>query len=767
MTFIWIAVILLGLFAIVDLVIGVTNDAVNFLQAAIGSRTARRRIIYWVAAGGLLIGCLLSAGMMEVARKGVIYPGSFDFTEIMVVFLAVMLTDMILIDGFNTLGFPTSTTIAVVFELLGGAMALSLIKKGQAKLDGIEVEQLINTDRAFVILAGILLSIFLAFVVGIIVQFFTRMIFTFHYKRRFKFLFSFVGGLSITAIVFLIAKKVLGGASFVDDNWLFYLNNYLPEILMGVFAFTSFIFLFLGLSFDLDIPRMVVMFGTFALAMSFAANDLVNFIGLPLAALESLKVFLGSDLANPGHLPMDFLNDSISRKSTLSDVSYLIISIVSAAVMIVTMFYSRKAKGVTETEVYLGRQSSGYERFEPSYMSRVIVRNFLSFHTSLVSALPKPVVAFFDARYRRTETPEGAKTEDGVIFFDTVRASVNLVVASVLISVGTYMRFPLSTTLVVFMVAMGSSLADQAWGRESAVYRVSGVLSILGGWFFTACIAFIGAFIFTYIIWYGGWIATLILTALVAFALYKSTKYYRRKQEERKALNEEFQNDFVNSLDYLREEGGEQIRRNVQESAKIYFLAVQGFMDNDIRRLHEATNKADILEKYARNGKAQLFFSFTKVSEEGVDSGHHFVQAFDYLTELVGCLKNLAQPLYEHTENHHKGVTQSQREDLQDLLDEVTAYFNHFIHIEKEQKFELMQEMITKQTFLLGFLDDLRKNQIKRIKTGEGRTRVSILFMDVISETKNVLLYSVNLLKAHRDFVASTHRATPPDPELP
>lgn len=400
-------------------------------------------------------------------------------------------------------------------------------------------------------------------------------------------------------------------------------------------------------------------------------------------------------------------------------------------------------------------------------MSRVIVRNFLAFHTSLISALPKPIVSFFDSRYRRSDTPESGKTVDGVIFFDTVRASVNLVVASVLISVGTYMRFPLSTTLVVFMVAMGSSLADQAWGRESAVYRVSGVLSILGGWFFTACIAFIGAFIFTYIIWYGGWMATVVLTLLVGFALYKSTLYYRRKQEERKSLNQEFQNDFVNSLDYLREEGGEQIRRNVQESAKIYFLAVQGFIDNDARRLHEATIKADMLEKYARNGKSQLLFSFTKVSEEGIDTGHHFVQAFDYLTELVGCLKNLAQPLYEHIENHHKGVTDSQRQDLQDLLDEVTGYFNHFIHIEKEQKFDLMQEMVAKQNFLLGFLDDLRKHQIKRIKTGEGRTRVSIIYMDIISETKNVLLYSVNLLKAHRDFVVSTRRATSPDTDLP
>jgi len=261
--------------------------------------------------------------------------------------------------------------------------------------------------------------------------------------------------------------------------------------------------------------------------------------------------------------------------------------------------------------------------------------------------------------------------------------------------------------------------------------------------------------------------ATLVLTLLVGFALYKSTIYFRRKQEERKSLNQEFQNDFVNSLDYLREEGGEQIRRNVQESAKIYFLAVQGFIDNDARRLHEATIKADILEKYARNGKSQLLFSFTKVSEEGIDTGHHFVQAFDYLTELVGCLKNLAQPLYEHIENHHKGVTDSQRQDLQDLLDEVTGYFNHFIHIEKEQKFDLMQEMVAKQNFLLGFLDDLRKHQIKRIKTGEGRTRVSIIYMDIISETKNVLLYSVNLLKAHRDFVVSTRRATSPDTDLP
>ncbi len=761
MTFIWIAVILLGLMAVMDLIVGVSNDAVNFLNAAIGSRVARRRVVYWIAAAGLILGVFLSVGMMEVARKGVIYPSSFTFEQLLVVFVAVMLTDILLIDGFNTLGFPTSTTIAVVFELLGGAMALTLIKKGEARLDGIEVENLINTDRAFVILAGIILSIFLAFIVGMVVQFFTRILFTFHYKRRFKVLFSVVGGIAITSIVFMIAKKAFGGSLFSDDSWFILLQQYLPELLIGVFALSTFIFLFLGLSFDIDIPRVVVFVGTFALAVAFAANDLVNFIGLPLAALESFKIFLASGSTSPETFSMDFLSSNILEKDTFKDTIYISILFISGLVMVLTLFYSKKSRGVTETEVYLGRQSIGYERFEPSYLSRIIVRNFLQVHNMVISFIPKRLVKALDSRYKRAEATEGPGTVDGVVYFDTVRAAVNLVVASILISIGTYMRFPLSTTFVVFMVAMGTSLADQAWGRESAVYRVSGVLSIIGGWFFTACLAFIGAFIFAYIIWYGSWIATILLTALVFFILYKTRIYYRSKQEERRILKEDFQDEYLSNKDYLLESGGEQIRRNLLEASKVYLLALQGFVDENIRQIGEAHSKAETLQKYTRNSKSQLFYAYSKMTEDGIDSGQYFIQAFDYLTELVGCLSNITLPLYQHVENQHKGLTSSQQNDMHELLDEVSAFFNHLVHIEKEHKFELIGEMVIKQNFLLGFLEELRKNQIKRIQAGEGRTRISILFLDLLAETKNVLLYSINLLKSHRDFIQVSNNNPP------
>lgn len=756
MTFIWIAVILLGLLAIADLIVGVSNDAVNFLNAAIGSRAARRRLVYWVAALGLLIGSLLSANMMEVARKGVIYPSAFNFTELIVVFTAVMLVDIILIDSFNTIGFPTSTTIAIVFELLGGAMALSIIKNREARIDGLEVEQMINTDKAFIILAGILLSIVLAFLVGVIVQFITRVVFSFNYQRRFKYLFPVVGGIAITTIAFMIFKKGLSSGS-IFDSYAWYHNAlaFQSEILIGIFAFSTFIFLFLALSYNVDIPRIVVLFGTFALAMSFAANDLVNFIGVPLSAVESLKIFLSSGQVAPDAFSMAFINDNVIRKDFNNDSFYTIIFALSAVIMTITLFRSKKARGVTETEVYLGRQSIGYERFEPSHISRVIVRNFLHFHSVAIGLLPKRVVKFFDSRYKKADLVEAERTIDGVIYFDTVRASVNLVVASILISLGTYMQFPLSTTFVVFMVAMGTSLADQAWGRESAVYRVSGVLSILSGWFFTACMAFIGAFLFSFVIWYGQWVAAIILTIITFATLYLTHKYHIRKQEEKRILKEEFQDEIDNNLDHLMDSGGEQIRRNLQEASKVFYLTLQGFIDEDVRQLHEANSKAQVLEKYTRSGKSKFFYAYAKVTEEGIDSGQYFVQAFDYLTELVGCLTNITQPLFEHIENQHKGMTKSQKDDLHELLDEVSGYFNHIIHVEKEQKFELVEEMISKQNFLIDFQDGLRRNQIKRIQKGEGRTRVSILFMDVLAETKNILLYSINLLKAHRDFVGS------------
>lgn len=752
MVFIWVALILLVLLAVADLVVGVTNDAVNFLHAAIGSRVAKRRVIYWIASAGLLIGALLSASMMEVARKGVINPSSFDFTELLVLFVAVMLTDVILIDGFNTFGFPTSTTIAVVFELLGGAMAFSIIKKHESQLLGIDVHPLINTDNVFIILAGIVLSIFLAFVMGLIVQFITRMIFTFNYKSRFKIPFSLIGAAAITAIVFMIAKKVLGGATYIDAHLLTLLNTYFLEVLWGIFAFSTFVFLFVGLSFNVDIARFVVLFGTFALAMSFAANDLVNFIGLPMAGVQSFIAFTRSGISDPNLFSTSFLNNSIERGSSLSEMAYLLIAVLATLVMVLTLFFSKKAQGVTETEIYLGKQSTGYERFEASHLSRIIVRNALTFHASISTILPQPVTNFLKKQYRRAETPESGIDADGQVFFDTLRAAVNLVVASLLISIGTYMRFPLSTTFVVFMVAMGTSLADQAWGRESAVYRVSGVLSILGGWFFTAILAFVGSFIFVYLIYYGGWVMALLIAGGVAWTVVLTTRYFAKNNLEKRALKDAYQENFEASVETMQDSGGEQIRSNLLEASKIYLMAVQGFIDEDVKQLHQAHEKALYLDKLTKSNKEKIFYSFGKMSEEGMEAGQYYIQTYDYLSELVGCMTKITHPLYKHIENNHKGMTKAQRVGMQELLDEVSGFFNHLIHLEKERRFNYLNDLIAKQTFLMAFQDELRRLQIKRIQSGEDRTRVSILFMEILAETKNVLLYSINLIKAHRDF---------------
>ncbi|WP_430810569.1 MULTISPECIES: inorganic phosphate transporter [unclassified Carboxylicivirga] len=588
-----------------------------------------------------------------------------------------------------------------------------------------------------------------------VVQFVTRLIFSFNYTNRLKYLFAVVGGLAISTMVFMIFKKSLSQSSLFDGHqWFEAIMIYQHEILLGIFAGSTFIFLFFGLSFNLNIPRIIVLFGTFALALSFAANDLVNFIGIPLSAFESFRAFLASGQSIPAQYSMAFISDEVVRKDLFNDYTYMLLFTLAAVIMIITLFTSRKARSVTETEVFLGRQSSGFERFEPSHLSRIIVRNALHAHTFIMGALPKRLASLIESRYRKAEQMEHQGI-DGIIYFDTVRAAVNLVVASVLISMGTYLQFPLSTTFIVFMVAMGTSLADQAWGRESAVYRVSGVLSILSGWFFTASLAFIGTFIFTYIIWHGQWIAALALAAVAITWLIISSRYHRRKQEEKQHLKEELEEGIDNNLEHLAEEGGDQIRQHLQEASKVFYLSLQGFIDEDVRQLYEAHHKALLLNKYTRNSKSKFFYAYAHIAEENVDSGQYFAQAYDYLTELVSSLTNISQILFSHIENQHKGMTEAQRNDLQELLDEVSAYFNHLIHIKKEQKFDHLNEISSKYNFLITFLDTIRRNQIKRIQKGNGRTRMTIVFMDVLSETKNLLLHSVNLMKAHRDFSKS------------
>lgn len=364
--------------------------------------------------------------------------------------------------------------------------------------------------------------------------------------------------------------------------------------------------------------------------------------------------------------------------------------------------------------------------------------------------------AFISDRFKAPLPLHRQPATDEVIYFDTVRASVNLVIASLLISIGTYLRFPLSTTFVVFMVAMGTSFADQAWGRESAVYRLSGVLSILGGWFITASGGFIGAFLFSLALHWGGWPVALVLFLIVLVTLWQTNKYHHRKREKEKELNKTFHHEKTEGIEWLRETGRERIRKFLLESSKIYFMIIDGLMDEDLRQMREAIEKTEYLKQGIKNYKIELFRTYSKLPEEVQDSGHLFVQALDYLTEMSNTIGIMAPPIFKHLENQHKGLSSAQKEDLSGILEETTAFLNFLIHFEKEKRFDALHELKNKQNVVLKLLEEYRLEQIRRIRSGQGRTRVNVIYMEVMGETKNILIYSLNLFQALREFYYQT-----------
>ncbi len=658
MDYLYLIIFILIVLGIVDLVTGVTNDAVNFLISAIGSKVTKRKYIYMIAGAGIIIGSMFSGGMMEVARKGIFNPQFFYLDQLLIIFLAVMFTDIILIDLFNTFGFPTSTTVAIVFELLGAALALGLIIIGGENPDSLKISDLINTQSAVTILSGIVLSIVIAFIAGAVIQFFSRLVFTFRYKNRFKLLFSIAGAFAISAICFLILKKDIAFTNILSGPFADFIHTHLLMVLAGIFSLALVLFLVLSYFLKIDIPRVVVFAGTFTIALSFASNDLVNFIGIPLSGIEGIRSYM-----HHGRGASDTFLMNIWDKGVLQDSGfYNLVYLASAIIMIITLFTSRKLRSVTETEMHLGRQDSGYESFEPSQLSRYVVFRFLNFHTRLLKILPAKLVAGISKRYDRSD--EWMDNDEVGMYFDTVRASVNLVVASFLVAIGTYFTIPLSTTFVVFMVVMGTSLADQAWGRENAVYRISGVFSILGGWFITAIMAFVGAFVLAILIWWGEIYSVAILLVLSAFVLYHTRKYHRKIYQQKQELTVQSERQDMHDEIPVKELGSERIRKHILETSKIYMLIIQGFVDENMKQLKETCEKTEFLGKVARKTKEELFTNFSNLDTKSFDTGHYFVQALDYLGELSNTLRQISTPVYHHIENQHKGLSNSQKEML-------------------------------------------------------------------------------------------------------
>lgn len=700
-----------------------------------------------MASIGVLVGATFSNGMMEVARKGIFHPDQFYFAEIMVIFLAVMITDIILLDMFNTFGMPTSTTVSIVFELLGAAVATAVVK---IKMGGgmvlMELSKYINSEKALAIISGILLSVFVAFTVGAIVMYLTRLLFSFELKKSLKYFGSTFGGLAITAITYFMLIKGVKGSSFASyeiapgetiDQWV---QHHSWLVILVSFVGWTIIIQVLRWIFNIDILKVIVLVGTFALAMAFAGNDLVNFIGVPIAGFKSFQAWQAGGALAPDGFSMEMLAGKSSTP--------VFMLLISGLIMVVTLILSKKAQAVTETEVNLGRQSEGMERFGSSLVARLMVRSSIRFNQRVEKVVPATLNG--TVRKRFTPVSLGPAGDPNTPAFDKLRASVNLVVASILIALATSMKLPLSTTYVTFMVAMGSSLSDRAWDRESAVYRISGVFAVIGGWFLTAIIAFTVSGIIALLISVGGKVFIFIFLAVAVFMVIRTQFLFKKR---RLRIAEEIETfEEKDGVEKVVEKCKKHCVQAIIASNKAFSISVEGFLNEDRTNLNQGIKIKDELNDKSKKVKNKIFNTLSKI-ENHVDSGHFYVQVVDYQREISHSLNFLTQPLFEHIDNHHKPFTSEQSKELRKLVADLDEFYNQALHIVNNNKFEEIDALIGKRDQIIHFLQRSEKAQIKRIKDKTVNTRNSMLYFNVNSETKNLLLHSINMVKAHRDFV--------------
>ncbi len=748
-------VVVLFALAVSDLVVGVANDAVNFLNSAVGSKAAPKWLIFFMAAFGILIGAAFSNGMMEVARKGIFHPDMFFFSEIMIIFLAVMITDVIMLDTFNALGMPTSTTVSVVFELLGAAVSVSIIKIKMAGGSAfLELSKYINSEKALAIITGILVSVVIAFTVGAFVQYIARLVFSFNYRAPMKYFGAIYGGLAITTITYFMLVKGISDSSFAEikmgggetlSEWI---NNNTSKVLLASFlGWTVFIQLLKWL-FNIKILKLVVLIGTFALAMAFAGNDLVNFIGVPLAGFNSFQAWTSSGKPSPEGFSMGMLSGDVDTPG------YMLL--ISGLIMIATLIFSKKARIVIATSVDLSRQSEGTEKFDSSLISRVIVRSTTQFNKKLKKIIPAPVQQIINSRFVPSDYFNPNDPEPPA--FDKIRASVNLVVASILIALGTSLKLPLSTTYVTFMVAMGTSLSDRAWDRDSAVFRVSGVMAVIGGWFLTAVIAFTGSAVIALLISLGGKIMIFVFVAIAIFTVAR-THFILKNRTQKSLVDQEDLIDAKDPYEVIIAKSSKQIVKAIVSSNYIFTLGIEGFLNEDKNKLKLSEDASADFSRRSKRNKEKVYSTVQVLYEGNVDTGHYYVQMMNYKREMAHANHFIINPIVSYFENNHKPFTAEQNAELVKLIVQIDNFFNFALHTVKDSKFENIETLISDREKIFETLEKLEKNQIKRIKNKEVNTRNSLLYFKINSETKNLLLHTVNTIKAQRDFISFTRQA--------
>ena len=737
-----IMLIALAILAITDLMVGVSNDAVNFLNSAIGSKAVSFKTIMIVASLGVAVGALYSNGMMEIARNGIFTPSMFSFNDVIIIFLAVMITDVLLLDVFNTLGLPTSTTVSVIFSLLGASVVLAVYKV-YVSGDGFDtLGNYINTEKASEIVYSILLSVALSFALGSLVQYVSRLIFTFHIEKRYKYVAALFGGVAMTAITFFILVKGLKSITFVPSE----VKDFIKESPLTIIAYSLILWTIvcqlLISVFKYSVFKFIIIVGTFGLALAFAGNDLVNFIGVPIAAYQAFEIW-----AAPGQTvgATEFMMSGLEEENLPAPFIFLAMA---GVIMVYTLWTSKKAKSVIETEQNLSRQGEGNEKYNANTLSRNIVRGFMYLGNIISFILPKSLQKKLDAQFVQ---PEYTGKRDEQPMFDMVRASVNLIVASILISVGTSMKLPLSTTYVTFMVAMCSSFADRAWDRESAVYRVAGVFNVIGGWFVTALAAFLSSAIIAYILFIGEVFAFFAFMIIVAIFFYRSNQIHKKKVKEEEEIKKLRKEDIV-TLKEMITESSSQISKVLRKTSALYSNVVDNLGLQDLAKLKENKKALKKLEKEIDELKSNVFYFIKNLDENSVEASKFYILILGYLQDMVQSIDYITSSSHSHVNNNHKKLKFNQIRDLKTVDTQLQELFSRLEESFKTEDFSKLDEILRDKKAFLDTVSELITKQINRIRTTETSPKNSKLYFSLLLETNDLIKSIMNLLELFKEF---------------
>jgi len=742
-------IIALAILAIADLVVGVSNDAVNFLNSAIGSKAISFKTIMIVASLGVAVGAVFSSGMMEVARKGIFNPGEFMFSEIMIIFMAVMITDILLLDFFNTIGMPTSTTVSIVFELLGAAVAMALIKIGHDGGTFSDVINYINTSKASQIIFGILLSVVVAFSIGALVQWVSRVLLSYNFEKKANWVGALFGGIALTAITYFIFMKGLKGTSYAKESFDILgggtMKDFLEAQVLSIVLVSSVfwsLFSYALITFlKTNIYKLIIIVGTFALALAFAGNDLVNFIGVPVAAYNAFVEWSASGML-AAEFPMDVLAEKVPTNNWLLFGAGMI--------MVLTLWFSSKAKSVVKTSLDLSNQSETKERFQPNFLSRGFVK--MAMRMSQISSyiLPDSMQAKIEKQF---ETPVIKISKDKVHelpAFDLVRAAVNLMVAAVLISIATSYKLPLSTTYVTFMVAMGTSLADRAWGAESAVYRVAGVLNVIGGWFFTAFSAFSAAALVAYLLNLNLKLMFPLLLVAAFGLLLRNYISHNKKSKEVKA-EDSLTKAESSSVQGVIHESASNIANVEKRTNRIYTTAIVGLARQDLSLLKKSKKQVVKLSDEVDELRDNIFYFIKNLDDSSVGASGFYINILGYLQDMTQSLEYISKVSYKHINNNHKKLKFSQIKELKEIDDKLEILFNDTEKAFKSGSFEEIGVILNEKKVVYDLVKEKIQTQVARTRSEESSPKNTTLYFSVLLETKDLMTATMNLLDEYHD----------------